>query len=520
MNKFKKEILDIVMSDDVTSRKYICENDFKYFFIYYLSEYIKYPFAQFHFEIFEALSNLNQGELKDSGEEGFAIGKKGALRELALICFRESAKTSIIKAYITWCILFKKHKFIVVDSYEKGNSEAILFDIIIELQSNQKILNDFGSIYNDGENQGGEFKVSKLKRRTEFITTKAGGEIKVMAYSTQESLRGKLHQNHRPSLYINDDFENNKTKDSERVSQKIIEHFQEGFGGLDPNAAIIWLGNYITDKGSVQWLFNRASTDDAIKIFNIPLFTISPEGEKKLTWKEKYCFSKEEASLSGKVSVEELEKKLSPSVFQVEMMNNPYANENSIFKRDWFKYRTHDELKKLISLYNLKCYITIDTATGQGKDYNAIVINYVDTSGCWNFMAFRNKDNASQLVDNIFGLYKTYKPIRIGIEKTTYTMGFMTFLQQEMRTRQTFLPLMELLHGGKKKEERIKNTLETRYANGSIFHIQGYTKELEDELLKFPFGLNDDICDSAGFMDQMAKPNMTVNVVAGNTYSL
>ena len=40
------------------------------------------------------------------------------------------------------------------------------------------------------------------------------------------------------------------------------------------------------------------------------------------------------------------------------------------------------------------------------------------------------------------------------------TQGFMNFLQLEMRKRQTFLPIIELKHGGKKKEERIKNVLE------------------------------------------------------------
>ena len=167
-----------------------------------------------------------------------------------------------------------------------------------------------------------------------------------------------------------------------------------------------------------------------------------------------------------------------------------------------------------------KCYITIDTATGQGKDFNAIVVNYIDQTNNWNILAFRNKDNAARLVENLFGLYNTYKPVAIGIEKTTYTMGFMNFLQMEMRKRQTFLPLVELKHGGRMKESRIKDTLETRYANNSIYHMKGYSAELEDELLKFPLGLHDDLLDALSYQDQVVKGMQSVKISYGNSYAI
>lgn len=491
---FNHDLIDQMSGEDLAARKYICEQDFKYFFLYYMTEYVKYGFAPFHFDIFDSLSELNQG------------GEQKLYRELGLVAFRESAKTSIAKAYLLWSIIFKKHQYIIVDSYEKSNAETILFDIIVQLQTNKKILHDYGQLYNVREFRG-EYKETTQKRVSNFVTNNG---IRVEAVSTQESLRGRLHKSNRIGLILADDFENNKTKDSEKVTVKVIEHFQEALAGMDANGAIIYLGNYITDKGSIQWLMNRAATDQKIKMFNIPLLKDSSK-TGDIMWPEKYCYSKEDAKITGKISVEEIEQKLGSRVFQIEMLNNPYANENNIFEREWFQDRDMQYVKD----FGKRVYITIDTATGEGKDFNGIIINFIDHVQSWNIIALRNKHNAAELVDNLFGLYTQYKPVAIGIEKTTYTLGFMNFLQLEMQKRQMFLPIVELKHGGKKKEERIKNTLEQRYANHTIYHVKGYCNELEDELLKFPLGLHDDMIDALSYQDQVAKGITEVKI----TYS-
>lgn len=492
---FNKELFDVISGPDVDARKYACGQDFSMFFVYYMSEYLKYPFAPFHYDIFNALGALN------------TIEKAGMYRELGLVAFRESAKTSIAKAYVLWSIIYKKYPYIIVDSYEKSNAETILFDIIVQLQTNKKILHDFGQLYNVKELRG-EFKETTQKRVSNFVTNNG---IRVEAVSTQESLRGRLHKSFRIGLILADDFENNKTKDSEKVTAKVIEHFQEALAGMDAQGAVIYLGNYITDKGSIQWLMTRASQDDKIKIFNIPLIK---DGE--LTWPEKYCYTKEQSVETGKISVDEIEKKLSPSVFQVEMLNNPYANDISIFKREWFQERDQQYVREFCKT----TYITIDTATGTGKDFNGIIVNSVDHTQNWHIQAFRNKHNAAELVDNLFGLYNMYHPVAIGIEKTTYTLGFMNFLQQEMRRRQIFMPIVELKHGGKKKEERIKNTLEQRYANRSIYHVKGTCKELEDELIKFPNALHDDLADALSYQDQIAQNSTPVKVTHAKLYAI
>jgi phage terminase large subunit-like protein len=487
---FTDELKEIVFSNDVTKRKYICGKDFKYFLLYYFSQYIKFPFADFHFEMFNNLETITEKQI----------------RELGFIMFRESAKTSIVKAYITWCIIYKKKDFILVSSYEKENSINTIVDVINNLVANKKILSDFGQIVKLSKDKDDDKK--RAKRQSVFDMENG---VRIIALSTQESPRGNNNDSFRPDLIVFDDTENFKTKNSEKITLQIIAHMEEALtAGNLAELGVIYMGNYITDKGSVQWLINRSKTDTKIKVQNVPIMI-----DKVPTWDGKYCLTDEEAEETGKISIESIERMVAPSVFQAEFMNNPFAADGNVFSKTWFKYITSEELKNKVT----RTYITIDTATSDKKgDYTGVIVNKVDSDGIWNVEAYRYRVNALDLVNNLFALYNVHKPISIGIEKTTYTLGFMNFLEQEMRKRQVFLPIVELKHGGTKKEQRIRDNLETRYASSSIKHVQGFTHELEDELLKFPHSLHDDLIDALSYQDQVVKSYKPISVSYTKVY--
>ena len=132
----------------LAERMYICEKEPLYFFIYYFSQYLTFPLADFHYDFFEDIKGLTDNRL-DS---------------VAWIAFRESSKSTLAKlALIVWAICFEKKHYINVDSFMKENSEAFLFDVAIALQTNELILRDFGNLYfGDSRNQDGR-KQSKVK---------------------------------------------------------------------------------------------------------------------------------------------------------------------------------------------------------------------------------------------------------------------------------------------------------------------------------------------------------------------
>lgn len=117
--------------------------------------------------------------------------------------------------------------------------------------------------------------------------------------------------------------------------------------------------------------------------------------------------------------------------------------------------------------------------------------------------------SSKDLIDFFFTAHINFKLTRIGIEKTMYTEGLEVYLDEEMKKRQHFLPIVELKHGGTRKEIRIEG-LQPRYERGAIFHIMEYGKntcaDLEEELLRFPKAVNDDASDSAAYQPQVVRP--------------
>jgi hypothetical protein len=181
-----KEIKD----GSVENRKYICGKSFPYFAFYYFSEYFTYETPEFHWQFFDDCERLVAGELRD----------------VLWMAFRESAKTSIAKMFVVWCICYKKKNYIAWDSYDGTNAESALFDIVLALQTNKKIVADFGYLYKKKKHQKTkeeqEEDAPEMKRGSVFITT---NKIKVECFTTQFSARGRLSGKSRPDLFIFDD---------------------------------------------------------------------------------------------------------------------------------------------------------------------------------------------------------------------------------------------------------------------------------------------------------------------------
>lgn len=442
---------------------------------YYFAEYIKYPFADFHFDMFNDWRDLQSGKI----------------RELIWVAFRESAKTSVAKVLLTKAICLKERSYLNMDSFDKNNSETFLFDVAQNLLTNRRIIKDFGYLY-EKKRSSDEMTLTRIGK---FLTK---NNILMEAHSVAESVRGRIYGAQRPDFVILDDFETNKTKDSEAYTTMTKSHIEEFATGLDSKAGILYLCNYITKNGIVQWLMDRAVDDTMIRVRMVPV-----EENGKPTWPSKYCLTDAEIGETGKISLEAKKKQFGHVVYQTEMMNNPIGSEFQVFKKEMFKYISYDDVMKL----NCRVFMLIDTAISQktSADYTGISIVFVDREGFWNVMTFKRRMTPKELLDFIFEYWEKYKIEMIGIEKTTFQMALKEFFDEEMRKRKKFPRMADLLHKGQKKEERIRGGLLARYESGSIRHITGYCEGLEDELLSFPGGRNDDVIDSLGYADQIAE---------------
>ena len=253
-------------------RKFLAEQSFGLFCVYYFKQYFKYALANYHYDFFKDCHDLADNKI----------------REVAWIAFRESGKTSIAKLFVIWLIATKKRKYINVDAFDKENAERILFDVAFEMVNNKNLIADFGVLFS--KERG--IKDIKQNRINNFVCENG---VRVEAHSTQESVRGRLHLNQRPDCLILDDIETNKTKDSQAYTKQVKDHITEAMAGMSTDGFMLYLGNFITEYGNIAHLFERAKNDPNIRVRNIPVII-----NGKPAWESKYSMTDEEAKVTGK----------------------------------------------------------------------------------------------------------------------------------------------------------------------------------------------------------------------------
>lgn len=393
-----QKLWDKVINGSPALRVAICEREPMLFAAYYFTQYFKFEVPDFHYDLYEDCKGLTDG----------------TINEAAWIVHRYGAKTALAKiALAIWAICYKKKRYINWDSEDKSNAESALFDITLALQTNKKIISDFGHLYHK-KPQKEALSEAKLKRINNFITENG---VKVEAFSTHVSTRGRLYGEIRPDLFILDDIENNITKDSFQKTHSVISHYDEMKSGLTAGASVLVLGNYITDTGSVAHIMEGVKRNkDKARLRFIPVV------DKKgiISWPAQFVKTDKEAvelnrSISDptlhKTSLEAKRRELGDAVFETEMMLNPSKSGDLYFDRE----KVDEALKhvkepievnadmKVWGKHSPRCRYGMgaDTAEGIGADSNASAIIQGSMKNTPAILVASFEDN--QMSNTIFG---------------------------------------------------------------------------------------------------------------------
>ncbi len=402
MRTVNKEKWKHVVLGSPAMRKAILINEPMMFAMYYFTNYFKFKSPQFHFDFNDDAINLTNGNLDE-----------------AMWCvFREGAKTSFAKiGFLVWCICFQKKSYVGWDSYDGDNGESALFDVTVALQTNERLIADFGHLHYKKQSKDALME-AKMKRIKNFITepSQYGPGVKVVSITTQESIRGYITGADRLDLVIFDDFENNKTKDSAPTTAKIIAHINEYRAGMPAGASALYLCNYLTDTGSVSAIMENLRGNPRAKVRFVPIKNEAGE----IAWPDKFVDTRAEAielnrSISDiklhKVSLEAKREALSKDglLYEVEMMLNPAKSGDLFFDRaavDKAMTRAKPPTENIAGLkvwakYNPKHRYGMgaDTAEGIGADSNASAI--IDLSQVPALVAATFDDN--QMAPDTFG---------------------------------------------------------------------------------------------------------------------
>lgn len=321
-----------------------------------------------------------------------------------------------------------------------------------------------------------------------FWRTKQGGSY------TSVGIGGPITGKGANLLIIDDPIKNREEADSQVYRDKIWDWYRStARTRLEKGGAIILiLTRWHKDDLAGRLL---ALEGENWKIISFPAIALEDEKYRKkgdVLWPAKYDLAE----------LDKIKTTLGSYEWSALYQQQPISSENQEFKEHWFKYRTIEYVDQL----NTRNFLTIDTAMSQKTeaDFTGICRNFVDRENNWNIWAYQMKLSPRDLVNLLFQLHEEDGYEKIGIEKTTYTWGLKPFLDEEQRKRNKFLPIVELSHQQIQKETRIRGVI-PRYENKAIYHIEGQCKELEEQLVSFPKGVHDDICDSLAYQLQIAE---------------
>lgn len=248
--------------------------------------------------------------------------------------------------------------------YDKNKAESHLFDIAVTLQTNKRILEDFGQLFY--EDKASQQKRSKKKSIDEFIT--ANG-IKVKAYSTAMSIRGELFENYRPDYLNFDDIENDKTKRSEARTKEVKTFIDESFTGITAAAKCVFSVNMISNIGTVAWLKSKADANPDFKVWEQPLIK-----DGKIQWEGRFVWTDKEAKIINAThtnpvyhvfSIESLQRNLGTRRFNQEYQLIPMTEGESVIREEWI---TDHYYKSLPDKGILNKVIMADPQSGEKKD--------------------------------------------------------------------------------------------------------------------------------------------------------
>lgn len=317
--------------------------------------------------------------------------------------------------------------------------------------------------------------------------TNQGGEYTAVGIGGGTTGRGA-------DIFIIDD----PVKDKQEAESPVIQERNIGWyrsvarTRLSPTGARVIIQTRWHDKDLAGQIL---ATEDDWDVIDLSAIAESDEDHRKLgeaLWPEQY-------------SLEELlaiKKELGIELFSALYQQKPITEESQVFNRSMFRYRTLEEVMRL----STRGFVTIDPAPGKTEkaDFIGITINFVDSENFWNFISYKIKFDAAELIKLMFKIDQDYNIEAFGIEKGMYKDVIEPFLKAEMIKRNKFLTVIELNHEQKNKHLRIKG-LQPRYQAKQIYHIEGYCKDLEEELLRFPKSAHDDVSDSAAYQTKLAE---------------
>lgn len=408
-------------------------------------------------------------------------------------CPRGFGKTSTVQGLIAFSIAHKIDNFIVL--IEKTHTEAseVLSAVRAEFVENEVLKAIYGNVIGRDKMGAAPEKVKDAEGDM-FLNG-----IRLRAKGFDTPIRGLKSREWRPDRVVCDDVESDEHIRSEDQRRKYKENYTQGIiPAIDIGGKVKVFGTILMGGSLLDDLINTHS-GMVYAAFNPSLNIESDRDliEKSLLWPERWSYD----LLKQKYDEMKMEG-LGNNKFSQEFLNQALAEESRPFKWEWLQ-KTFSERDVQYKTFN-RCAV-IDTAESknQGADDSFLTVVDWDVENNWFIQEARGrKVNAPELIDWIFEIWETWKPQKIGIEKKAFEDQVKPYLRLKSEQLGVYPIVVELEHGGRRKEDRVVGALQGRFESGKIYFKEAPTDDtprLRGQLHDFPKGRNDDGPDSLAY---------------------
>lgn len=369
--------------------------------------------------------------------------------------------------YVLWCILFRKHEFILLISDSFTQSGSLLGAVIAELEQNELIINDFGAVAGFMP----EKEAEKKKWTSKDITTLTG--IRVMALGANSKFRGIRHREKRPSLVILDDIENDLNVNNQEQRIRLNSLFRRSIMNLGgAKTRFIIIGTILHFDSLLKNLIDSPPPGWYSKLYK------AIENNQPI-WPEVWSLDK----------LMQKKEEIGSLAFEQEFMNNPLDPSSQILHVINYYERIDP------SMCDAFCYLDLASKEKEQNDWSAIVTVLKERKSGILYITDpkRIRGKIEDLLTFAIDYYKLHKHIVFGVESNNFQIWFSQLLQKRSLEEGVYLPIRPI-EQIKDKITRAKS-IAVYTENGTILFNKSY-QDFNSEIEQFPKASHDDWVDS------------------------
>ena len=343
---------------------------------------------------------------------------------IANLCFRGAAKTTLFMEYMTLYVAM----FGEIPGFGEIDGMIYVSDSMDNGVKSARKNIEFR--YNNSEFLQEWIPQATFTDNYLEFTNKVGKKLGVKMFGAKTGLRGTKIFGKRPTLCILDDLVSDDDAKSKAAMQAIKDTVYKGVNhALDPTRRKVVFNGTPFNKDDI---LIEAVESGAWDVNVWPVCEKFPceRHEFSGAWEDRFSFDYIMEQYDMAVKTGKL------AAFYQELMLRITSEDERLVQDAEIRWFNRTRLMEAIGNFNL--YITTDFATSnkQTADYSVISVWAYNANGDWFWVdGVCERQTMDKSINDLFRLVTQYRPQQVGVEVTGQQGAFISWLQQEMLTR-------------------------------------------------------------------------------------